>query len=343
MHSSLLQAVAYAQTFIPVRGGGGHGGGSSGGGGSKGGGGGSSGGGGLHSGSGGSSGNTPFSSGNTGGSSSSVGGFASLIIIALAVGIPILIIIVVLFFVLRSRKRSAAAFPTTLPMPSATPAQVGSEVSAGYQQLLAVDSSFDIVRFNESANRVFYAVQTAWCDRNPGLTRQVMADGIWQAHKQQIDDYISRGAHNELDNLAVQNIYIQHISVSPRHYITVRFVVYSSDYDVDDEGKVIKGNQDGQYWAEDWVFTRDAGVTTSQKPGIAESACPNCGAPMAVDSLGNCDYCHAAIMGGAYDWVLYRIDQLPTLEFAQSTAGPTADALAQMPPPPQRILPIDPT
>ncbi len=339
MYSSLLQAGAYAQTFIPVRGGGGHGGGSSGGG-SKGGGG--SSGGGVHSGGGGSSGNTPFTSGNSGGSSS-VAGAASLIIIALAIGVPILIIGLVLFFILRSRKRSAAAFPTTLPMPAVSTAQVGAAVTSGYQQLLAADKSFDIVKFNESANRVFYAVQTAWCERNPGLTRQVMADGIWQAHKQQIADYVSRGAHNELDNLAVQNIYIQNISVGQRQYITVRFVVYSSDYDVDDEGKVIKGNKDGQYWAEDWVFSREGGVTTTQKPGIAESACPNCGAPMAVDSLGNCDYCHAAIMGGAYDWVLYRIDQLPNLEYAQSTAGPTADVLAQTPPPPQQIQPIDPT
>ncbi len=321
--ASLLHAVAYAMTFVPVRGGGGTGGHSSGGGG------------GGHSGGSSGGGSTHYFGPGSGGGG---GGLAGIFLL-MAIGVPILIIIfIIVLVVMRSRKRSSVqAYPITIPVANAaTQGQDASAIVAEYHQLLAVDPAFDVLKFNESANRVFYAVQTAWCDRNPGLTRQVMADGIWQAHKSQIDGYTERNAHNKLDNLAVQYTYIQHISTGAKQYITQRFIVYSSDYDVDDAGKVIKGNTTSDYWSEDWVFTRDGDVKTTSKPGIADAACPNCGAPMSVDSLGNCDYCHAAIMGGAYDWVLYRIDQLPSLEYAQATAGPTPQALAEMPPPVQQ-------
>jgi hypothetical protein len=47
--------------------------------------------------------------------------------------------------------------------------------------------------------------------------------------------------------------------------------------------------------------------------------CPNCGAPLDVDLAGVCKYCKASIMGGEYDWVLTRIEQLPNWEYGQGT------------------------
>ena len=47
--------------------------------------------------------------------------------------------------------------------------------------------------------------------------------------------------------------------------------------------------------------------------------CPNCGAPLDLDLAGICKYCRAPVMSGEFDWVLTRIEQLSSYEYAQQT------------------------
>ena len=37
--------------------------------------------------------------------------------------------------------------------------------------------------------------------------------------------------------------------------------------------------------------------------------CPNCGAPLEINQVGECRYCKAAVTSGRFDWVLSRIEQ----------------------------------
>ena len=73
-----------------------------------------------------------------------------------------------------------------------------------YVALKAKDPAFTMSAFDDLARRVFYAVQTAWCDRQPGGTRKVMADKIWQnAHPTNQHIHVG-GTRNRLDGLAIQ-------------------------------------------------------------------------------------------------------------------------------------------
>ena len=93
--------------------------------------------------------------------------------------------------------------------------------------------------------------------------------------------------------------------------ITVRILSVSSDYDVDDRGKVVRGSKDPQQWAEDWTFQRAAAARTPQAGGTMTDHCPNCGAPLELDFTGVCKYCKALVSNGTYDWVLARIARVP--------------------------------
>lgn len=187
-----------------------------------------------------------------------------------------------------------------------------SPVDAGLAQIAAHDPAFSQEPFLESVQKGFFIVQEAWTQRKPEMSRQVMADGIWQQHKVQIEQYISEHKRNVLEDLAVGDLQI--ISAhSDQTYdtITVRIFAACADYDVDDEkGKVIRGNKSVGQWQEDWTFQRSSQATTKPGAGTLNSKCPNCGAPLNVDLQGVCGYCHQPIMGGKYDWVLARIAQV---------------------------------
>ena len=75
-------------------------------------------------------------------------------------------------------------------------------------------------------------------------------------------------------------------------------------------GKVVRGNRSVEQWQEDWTFQRSSAAVTKPEGGTLSSKCPNCGAPLDVDLQGVCNYCHAPVMSGQYDWVLARIGQV---------------------------------
>lgn len=183
----------------------------------------------------------------------------------------------------------------------------------GLAAITAHDPAFGQEAFLEEVQRTFFIVQEAWSQRKPEMSRQVMADGLWQQHKVQIQGYVDAHKRNVLEDLAVgtMTILAAH-SDATYDTITVRIVAACADYDVDDNsGKVIRGNKRVEQWAEDWTFQRSSSATTKPAGGTLSAKCPNCGAPLDLDLAGECKYCKAPISSGQYDWVLARIAQVP--------------------------------
>ena len=199
----------------------------------------------------------------------------------------------------------------TLPG-SSDQALARADVAQGIAQIRGHDPDFDETAFLGEVERAFFVVEQAWTERKPEMSRSVMADSLWQQHKVQIQEYVDRGRRNELDGLSIGTATI----VGAHHdqtydTVTVRILAASADYEVDDRsGRMVSGSKDIRQWTEDWTFQRAATATTRVGGGTLAHKCPNCGAPLDVDLAGVCSYCKAPIMGGDYDWVLSRIDQV---------------------------------
>ena len=208
---------------------------------------------------------------------------------------------------------AAASIPGELfPEAHARAVQAASPVDVGLAAIKAHDANFDQEQFTQQVQRVFFIVQEAWSERKPEMSRQVMADGLWQQHRAQIQGYVDGHKRDMLDNLAVANVWPVAAHSDPQHdTITVRIVAASADYDVDDNtGRVLRGDKEVRQWQEDWTFQRSSSAQTQIGGTQLGDKCPNCGAPLDVDLAGTCRYCKAPIMSGAYDWVLSRISQV---------------------------------
>jgi predicted lipid-binding transport protein (Tim44 family) len=206
--------------------------------------------------------------------------------------------------------------PGTVPVvesgrPIVTP--VATAVSDGLPAITAHDPAFDVEAFKASVERCFFIVQQAWSDQKPEMSRRVMADGIWQQHRAQIEQYVRNGTRNMLDGLAVGKVTVVGASSDQQHdTITTRILATCADYDVQvPSGKVVRGDKHTMTpFQEDWVFQRSSSATTPSGGGTMQEHCPNCGAPLDLDLAGVCHYCRAPVMSGQYDWVLVRIDQV---------------------------------
>lgn len=199
-------------------------------------------------------------------------------------------------------------------------ASTATELAAGIDEIKAHDPAFDPDALITGLQASFYVVQQGWSERRPDLTRSVMADGIWNAHRMQIDGYTRSKQTNLMDGLAIQYANLVAASCDGSHdTVVIRFFAQSADYVVSDEtGKVVRGHTNMEPWCEDWIYQRSARAKTNLEGGLLQRKCPNCGAPLDVEDTGACKYCRAPIMGGDQDWVLVRIDQLPSWEWAMA-------------------------
>jgi hypothetical protein len=188
----------------------------------------------------------------------------------------------------------------------------GGSVDEGVAAITAHDPAFDAAAFVSQAQSSFFIIQQAWSQGKPEMSRSVMADGLAQQFAFQMDEYTRNGQRNMLDGLVVAHADIV-AAHSDRSFdtITVLFQAASADYDVDvRSGRVVRGHRDVEPWAEEWIFQRSAQATTKPGEGTMNRRCPNCGAPISITAEGTCEYCHAQVMSGRYDWVLARIDQV---------------------------------
>lgn len=188
----------------------------------------------------------------------------------------------------------------------AQPAQTGLDAIRSH------DPAFDEANFLAEVQRAFFVVEQAWTELKPEMSRRVMADGLWQQHRVQIEQYVNEHKRNVLEDLSVGNATVVSThSDESFDTIVVRFLAACADYDVNtDNHKVVRGNKRVGQWQEDWTFQRASDATTKTGGGTFSEKCPNCGAPLDVDLQGVCHFCKAPVMSGKYDWVLTRISQL---------------------------------
>jgi predicted lipid-binding transport protein (Tim44 family) len=184
---------------------------------------------------------------------------------------------------------------------------------AGLAAISARDSRFNKDAFLGGVQSTFFVVEEAWSRRKPEISRQVMADGLWQQHRVQISGYSEANRRNVLEGLAVGSLTVIAAGTDANYdTVTVRILASSADYDVDDRtGKVVRGSKEIVQWTEDWTFQRSSSAHTPPAGGTLSNRCPNCGAPLDLDPSGECRYCKAPVSSGTFDWVLTRISQVP--------------------------------
>ncbi|PWT83555.1 MAG: hypothetical protein C5B44_00375 [Acidobacteria bacterium] len=163
--------------------------------------------------------------------------------------------------------------------------------------------------FQDRARLIFNELQSAWSTLDWERARPHETDNIFQMHQYWIDAYKRQGLRNVVDQAAVSAM--QPVKIQEDAYyqaITLRIWAQAYDYTVDQTGKVVSGSKTRlRQWTEYWTFIRNR----QAKQATAQSTlnCPNCGAPLKVNAVGICEFCHGKITSGEFDWVLSKIEQ----------------------------------
>lgn len=196
---------------------------------------------------------------------------------------------------------------------ASTPAAFGAaemDPDAGITTIQAADPQFDPAAFIGRAQQAFYALQQAWQDRDLSASRPFMSPGLYLGWSSQVQQLIELHKKNVLEGLRIQAVAIEKVIHSDAFDdVTVRVEATCADYEVDEQtGKLIFGSREPSTFTEYWTFQRSVGTQTTGR-SILDKVCPNCGAPLEINQVGECRYCKAAVTSGRFDWVLSRIEQ----------------------------------
>jgi predicted lipid-binding transport protein (Tim44 family) len=232
-----------------------------------------------------------------------------------------LITILVVLYLLSMLASSRRGFPTdeTSPQPggwAGMPVRIDPTPAAhldpepGLEAIQAADPAFDRTEFLGRVRRAFFTLQESWQARDLTAARPFMGRGIYLGWLTQVRQMKALHKVNRMENLAVTDVGFAAAAHRGRYdHITVAIDATAVDYEVDErDGRVIFGDREQRPFTEYWTFERTAGTTTPEK-GLLDQTCPNCGAPVELNEVGECAYCRAAITSGRFDWVLARIDQ----------------------------------
>ena len=180
----------------------------------------------------------------------------------------------------------------------------------GMATIQAEDPKFDPEAFRGRAQQAFFALQQAWQDRDLTASRPFMSPGLYLGWSSQVQQLIELHKKNILGGLRIDAIdVVKVVHGRALDDVTVRMTATCADYEVDEQtGRMLFGSKTPSQFVEFWTFQRSVGVQTTER-SILDKVCPNCGAPLEINQVGECRYCRAAVTSGRFDWVLSRIEQ----------------------------------
>jgi hypothetical protein len=176
------------------------------------------------------------------------------------------------------------------------------------KELLARDPANVQSALLAKVSLIFGELQVGWSNRDLARIRPFVTDNLFQYFGYWIDVYVTSQARNVTENARLLNIELADVLEDAVYdAVTVRIFATGLDYTLGDDGRLLRGSRtEERPYTEYWTLIR--GNAARGRPRT-ERVCPCCGAPLNIGMAGNCEYCHARVVTGEFDWVLSRIEQ----------------------------------
>jgi Tim44-like domain len=185
---------------------------------------------------------------------------------------------------------------------------VSAQANLRFAALIARDPAVSWGALQQRTNCIFHEFQVAWTAQSLQKLRAILSDNLFDLQKNWIAAYTREGLRNVLTAPSLDKMELVAV-VSDKFYdaVSIRLYASSIDYTVRGDTELVAGNRQARRaYSEYWTLLR--GAARRGKPR-ADMSCPNCGAPLVVDMVGQCSHCHAKVTAGEFDWVLSRIEQ----------------------------------
>ncbi len=178
--------------------------------------------------------------------------------------------------------------------------------------LRAADPDFDLASFLTRFRAAFLQIQNAWQRQDIDPIRHFVSDSIFERFTLQIAEQQDMGYRDQMEDIAIHGaVLAEAVGSQVFDVMTVQVTAAAIDFRVSLEtGQYVSGNRTAEMFTEFWSFIRRRGAQTeTDKLGLIEGYCPNCGDSIELNQIEKCGSCDALLRSGEHDWVLAEITQ----------------------------------
>ncbi|MFS9302274.1 TIM44-like domain-containing protein [Streptococcus parasanguinis] len=205
-----------------------------------------------------------------------------------------------------------------------TEERAGRPIENNYEAIRRIrklDPMFDEDRFLSQVKLVYLQLQSAWTEKDWNSVRNIESTSLYEQHLTQLQEHIRAKTTNVLERVCVEDSKIKDFIENPEGNDRIEVILSSTmrDYIRSDEtGRVIEGDPTKDlFTVYRMVFLREHGAQTEiiKNSEVVSDHCPNCGAPLTIDSIDKCEYCQASLKHNPKDWVLDVYEVVDEIEF----------------------------
>lgn len=161
---------------------------------------------------------------------------------------------------------------------------------------------FDEKQFLQNGYNIFLDVENAWMNFELEKVHNEITDEMYNMYESQISSMEIKGEQNIMSDFVLKDSAISAFRKENDNIeVTAKYIIEFYDYIIEKEsGKVLRGNKNRKLRMHyDFTFiVSDSGEKVEN--------CPNCGAPVDVNSSGTCEYCGAKLVGKNTKWVMSK-------------------------------------
>lgn len=161
---------------------------------------------------------------------------------------------------------------------------------------------FDVNKFLSNGFNIYMRIEEAWMNFELDKVRDIITDEMFNMYESQLTSMEMKGEQNIMKDFKLLNSAITNASVqNDMLQVTTRYVIEFYDYIIKKDTKqVVRGNSNRKIrMIYEMTFVEKLGKTKLDK-------CPNCGAPIKVNSAGICEYCNSKIVDDNTEWVMSK-------------------------------------
>lgn len=155
--------------------------------------------------------------------------------------------------------------------PPPPPFPPSDDLATGIARIRQFDPCFDEQRFCDQVMDIFFAIQSAWMNRDLSLASAFLTPDVRSTFQYDIDRFLREKTVNHLENIAVRKVEIAEAwQESGQDYLTTLIYANLLDYTTDDAtGQLVGGSKtDPVKFEEYWTFTRPVGNNQWQLTAI---------------------------------------------------------------------------
>ena len=162
--------------------------------------------------------------------------------------------------------------------------------------------NFDTNQFLSNGYNIFVRIEEAWMNFDLEKVRDCITDEMFNMYESQLTSMEMKGEQNIMKGFKLLNSAITEAKKQNNMLeVKTRYVIEFYDYIVNkDTQKVVRGDSNRKIkMVYEFTFIADVENTKLDK-------CPNCGAPIEMNSAGICKYCNSKIVDDSKNWVMSK-------------------------------------